>query len=318
MRIVRDAVATAVRDSHDPCIAAITLADGDAIAADLFIDAEGAMIDALDDAEPEAPQPFCDRVVRASLTPLTPPPLFSRVTAHGAGWMTQIPLRDRMAVEFAYASAHLTDAAAAEALAFHCPGTITGRDAPQPIRPGLRRRSWVGNCVAIGSAAGDPLPIDAAPLLALQLAIGQLILLWPIDRTAMPEAAIYDEEMAGQRARIADFTGQHFRLNRREGESFWDAARHAPISPELAAKIELFAARGMFAHFNHEAHVEDSWALCMAGHGLVPRSSDPQAGRVDDAALMAEFQRQLQMIAREVGGMETHMAALTRLAGKRR
>src|SRR3546814_3982545 len=76
--------------------------------------------------------------------------------------------------------------------------------------------------------------------------------------------------------------------------SYWDAARAAPISAELAAKIDLFAARGMFAHFNHEAHVEDSWALVMAGHGVTPRSFDPQALLVDDQALMAEFQRQLR------------------------
>src|SRR3546814_8921890 len=63
--------------------------------------------------------------------------------------------------------------------------------------------------------------------------------------------------LAGTRARVADFTAQHFRLNARIGEPYWDAARAAPVSAELAAKIDLFAARGMFAHYNHEAHVED-------------------------------------------------------------
>ena len=85
------------------------------------------------------------------------------------------------------------------------------------------------------------------------------------------------------------------------------------VSAELAGKIDLFAARGMFAHFNHEAHVEDGWALCMAGHGVVPRSFDPQASLVQDQALMAEFQRQLHAIAVEVRGMETHAQALARI-----
>ena len=69
----------------------------------------------------------------------------------------------------------------------------------------------------------------------------------------------------------------------------------------------------MFAHFNHEAYVEDSWALVMAGHGVVPRSFDPQALLVDEQALMAEFQRQLRAVASEVHAMETHAEALRRI-----
>ena len=131
----------------------------------------------------------------------------------------------------------------------------------------------------------------------------------------MPEADIYNEELAGTRARVADFTAQHFRLNARTGEPFWDAARAAPVSAELAAKIDLFAARGMFAHYNHEAHVEDSWALVMAGHGVTPRSFDPQALLTEDQALMAEFQRQLRAVASDVHAMDTHAEALGKMRG---
>jgi tryptophan halogenase len=155
--------------------------------------------------------------------------------------------------------------------------------------------------------------LDGAELLLLQLAVAQLVLLWPIDCVAMPEAAIYNEELGGSRARVGDFAAQHFRLNGRTGEPFWDAARAWPVLPELTAKLDLFAARGMFAHGNHEAHVEDSWALCMAGHGVVPRGFDPQALLVEEQALMVEFQRQLRGIAAEVRGMETHAQALARI-----
>ncbi|MGQ2929727.1 MAG: hypothetical protein ACT6Q3_04585, partial [Sphingopyxis sp.] len=65
--------------------------------------------------------------------------------------------------------------------------------------------------------------------------------------------------------------------------------------------------------YNHEAHVEDGWALVMAGHGVVPRGFDPQALQVDDPALMAEFQRQLRAVATDVRAMDTHAEALRRL-----
>lgn len=290
----------------------IELADGVPVNADLFVDADGALIALLDPQGGAAAGGVCDRIVRGSAAPLDPLPLYSRVTAHAAGWATLIPLSDRLAAELVYDSRHLSDDAARVVLE-----QIAGRPveigAIETVSGGVRTRPWVANCVAIGRAAGDAPRLDGAELLLLQLAVAQLVLLWPIDRAAMPEAGIYNEELSGSWARVRDFTAQHFRLNARSGEPFWDAARAAPVSPELAGKIDLFAARGMFAHFNCEAHVEDGWALCMAGHGVVPRGFDPQALLVEDQALMVEFQRQLRAIAADVRGMETHAQALARI-----
>lgn len=289
----------------------IDLADGQRIEADLFVDADGALIAALDSDGVAEGAPVCDRMIRGSAAPFDPIPLFSRVAAHAAGWTTLIPLADRTAIEFAYDSRHLSDADARAAMA-----SMTGRPVeggPELRRATARARAWTGNVVAIGRAAGDAPALDGAELLLLQLAIAQLVLLWPIDRAAMIEADIYNEELGGARARVADFSAQHFRLNSRTGEPFWDAARAAPVSAELASKIDLFAARGMFAHYNHEAHVEDGWALCMAGHGVIPRGFDPQALQVEDQALMAEFQRQLRAVAAEVRTMESHADALRRI-----
>ncbi len=292
----------------------IDLAGGEQLAADLFIDANGTLIAALDPDGAVARPGFCDRMVRGSAPVFDPLPLYGRVAAHAAGWLAMIPLADRTAIEFAYDSRWLSDADAPAALA-----AVIGRSvdaaSPVPLETAARSRPWVGNTVAVGPASGAAPALDGAELLLLQLAIAQLVLLWPIDRAAMPEADIYNEELAGTRARVTDFTAQHFRLNARNGEPLWDAARAAPVSAELASKIDLFAARGMFAHFNHEAHVEDSWALVMAGHGVTPRSFDPQTFLTGDQALMAEFQRQLRAVASDVHAMETHAEALRRMRG---
>lgn len=298
----------------DGVIQDVTLSDGERLTADLFIDADGILIDALDPDGAVAADPFCDRTIIASAPPLSPVPVYARAATHSAGYLSLLPLRDSTAIRFAYRSDHLSDEEATAALPSLTGMALLGREEPSSVAAHRRPRPWVGNCIAIGAAAGEPEPLDAAPMLSLQLAVGQLILLWPVRRDAMPEAAIYNDEIAGQQARIADFTAQHFRLNARTGELFWDDARARPVSPELQGKIDLFAARGKFAHGNHEAHVEDGWAMCMTGHGMVPASADLQADRVADDELMAEFQRQLRAVATEVGGMETHAAALARLA----
>lgn len=280
--------------------------------ADVFVDADGALIGLLDPEGKVHGQPPCDRLIRGSAAPLDPLPLYGRVTAHPAGWTSLIPLGDRLAAEIAFNSRAMSEADARATLT-----RIAGRPVEagqtETIATATRVRPWVANCVAIGPAAGTAPLLDGAELLLLQLAVAQLVLLWPIDRANMPEADIYNEELSGSRARIDDFAAQHFRLNARHDEPFWDSARAAPISRELASKIDLFAARGMFAHGNHEAHVEDGWALCMAGHGVIPRSFDPQAKLVEDQALMVEFQRQLRAVAAEVRGMETHAQALMRI-----
>lgn len=297
-------------------VEAIRLSTGGRIEADLFVDADGSLIDALDgEPAPAEGRPRHDRIIRASAPRLDPRPLYARAVAHAAGYALLMPLQDRTAVELVYDSDRLGDDEALAALPRLAGVAITAHDAAVSVPARRRGRRWIGNCVALDAGLDAAPSLDAAPLLELQLAVGQSVLLLPVNRTSMPEAAIYNEEMGGQAARIADFTAMHFRLNRRIGEAFWDEARAAPISSELAAKIALFGARGMFAHFDHEAHVVDSWALCMVGHGHLPASYDPEADRVDEQKAMAAFQSQLRAIAQDVPRMETHADALARLAG---
>lgn len=288
---------------------------GERIAVDLVVDTDGAVIDLVDPDGAVAPPRLCDRAIHASGPPLSPLPLYARTLAHPCGYAVLTPLRSRTDVMFAYDRRHMTDAEARDALPAAAGIRIDRIDAPHAPSRRVRHRPWVGNCVAIGAAAGLPAPIDAAPLLGLQLAVAQLVLTWPIARDQSVEAGIYNDEIGGQRARIDDFRAVHARLNTRP-EPFWSAAREQPVSAPLQAKIDLFAARGKFAHGNYEVHVEDSWALCMAGHGLVPRSSDPQVLRVAEQALMVEFQRQLRAVATAVQSMDTHEAALTAIAAR--
>lgn len=292
---------------RDACLAAgvrVVPAQESPPDADLLVDADGGWSGVITSS------PRCDRMILGSAAESYPVPLHTRAVAHAAGWTMLTPLGDRVAVACHYDSAHLAEANARMAMA-EAVGSVV--DAGAPIAVAARRvPGWAGKIVAIAEPDGESATFAASGLLELQLAIAQLILLWPVDRDVMPEAALYKTELVGTRARIDDFSAQHFHLARRSG-AFWDAARAAPISSVLKAKRDLFGARGMFAHGDHEAHVEDGWALCMAGHGIVPRSPDPQALLVDEQQLMAEFQRQLRAIATEVRAMPTHAQALAQL-----
>ena len=186
---------------------------------------------------------------------------------------------------------------------------ISGDVMASRIEHRLRNAPWVANCVAIGAAAFAGEPLDAAELLRDQIGIAQLLALFPVDRENMLEASIYNEEAVGPYQRLRDVTAAHYRLNRRTGESFWDAARTAPVSDELAWKIALFAERGMIAQYNRESFSSDSWEALLIGHGVTPRSWDPQLDAISDDRVAQGLQATLGAIKAQVSAMASHAEA---------
>ncbi len=300
-------------------IVALRLADDRTIVADLYVDATGPaarLIGALPGSDAPASS-FCDRILLASAPPLSPLPLYGRVAAHRAGWIGLSPLEGRTAIAMPFAGEHMTDGEAARMV-----GPLAGlRGVGDIVVTALDHRSrdrpWIGNCVAVGEAAHAGDPIDAVAAQAHQIAIAHLVALFPVDRSAMREAALYNEEVAAHQRRLRDFQAAHYRLNRRRGEPFWDAARATPIGDDLAGKIDLFAARGMVAQYNNETFNPDSWEAILVGHGVIPRSWDPQVDALPDAEVAGALQAILGSIRRDVSAMEPHEAARRRVATAR-
>lgn len=302
-------------------IAALRLSDGRDIVADLYVDATGRaarLIGALPGADTMAePTTPCDRMLIADAPPLAPPPLYSRIAAHRAGWIGLFPLGRRTAVTMAYASSHMSDDEAAGSLSALAGLRGIAVTARVPIDERLRLRPWIGNCVAIGEAAAAGDPIDAVVPQRTQIGIAHLVALLPVDAEQMIERDIYNEEVVAHQRRLRDFQTAHYRLNARVGEPFWDAVRERSVGDDLLAKLDLFAARGMVAQYNHETFNTDSWQAMLIGHGLIPRTYDPQVDAVPDADIARALQAMLGAIRADVGAMETHLAARRRIAAAR-
>ena len=291
-------------------IAVVRTGDGKVIEADLFVDAtepEARLIGAIDPVPVRRGSASpCDRMLTASAPAMTPLPLYSRIAAHAAGWLGFFRLESRTSVAIAYSREHLSDEDAARRLAKSAGARIV--DVVNDIAERVRDKPWVANCVAIGPAACTVNPLDAVKLHREQIAITHLVALLPIDRARMVEADIYKEEVGAHHARIRDYQAARYRLAKRTGP-FWDAARARPVSDDLRWKIELFAARGKVAEYKAESFNAYSWQALMLGHGVVPRSHDPQADSVADAEVAARLQRILGRIRAEVGEMVPHEAA---------
>jgi tryptophan halogenase len=311
--VTADAAPVAIAEAGR--VTVLRLSDGREIRADLFVDATpgATILSALGDGAPEdAAVSSCNRLLLGSARPLRPLPLYSRVAAHRAGWSALYPLQDRTGIAIAYDDAVIGDAEAASL----APVPLEGAPEIVPLAPFQRARPWIGNVVAIGEAAGQAEPLAASWLHRIQIAVTHLVSLFPVRADAMPEAGIYNEELAEWHARLRDFDAAFYRLNRRTGEPFWDAARARPVPDALDARISLFGARGMVAQYNQDSFAEEEWQACFLGLGLVPRAWDPQVDRVDDQLVMADFREQLAGIRGDVTAMETHEAALARATAR--
>ncbi len=291
----------------DGTIASITLEGDRRVAGDFFIDCsgfnglliEGALNAGYDDWSRYLP---CDRALAVPCertTPLTP---FTRATAREAGWQWRIPLQHRTGNGLVYSSAHLSDDRAAQILLDHLDGAPLGDPRPLRFTTGKRRRAWIGNCVALGLAAGFMEPLESTSIHLVQSGIARLLEFWPGDWIEPADVAAYNRATDAEWCGIRDFLVLHYRTNARD-EPFWRDRRMAAIPDSLAERIALFEANGRIVRDGDDLFTEVAWLQVMHGQGIVPRGHHPIA----DAIPARDLQEFLALGRRHAAGIAARM-----------
>lgn len=290
-------------------IAALRWDDGEMFEADLFIDASAAealLIRGMPGAGLESWREWlpCDHILTASGPRLRPLPAFSNVSAFRGGWVALHPLQDRTAVVAALSREHSNDQML-QNLAILAGTAIEGDAVITPLEAGIQRSPWIGNCVAVGTAAATLEPLDSALLYLLHLGIAQLIAVLgsPGDPVFAPEA--YNGAVAKRAQNIRDFQIAHYRLNRRFDEPMWDNARSASGPASLDARINAFKAEAKVPVDAGEPFDESNWTAILVGHGVVPQAHDPRVDRSSDEQNVERVHQRLQTIAQAVARMPT-------------
>jgi tryptophan halogenase len=291
-------------------IAAVILADGKRVEADLFVDASGpqaVLIGRMPGAEFESWREWlpCDRMLVASAKALRPYPAYSQISAFRQGWVGLFPLQDRTAVAAVYDGGQISDDELAGSLPVLAKLPIGGDAVVSDLRQGIRRRGWVGNCVAVGEAAFSLEPLDAVQLHSAHNCITQLMALFPVETGAFPEAESYDRAIRQVAGNLRDFQAAHYKLNRRFGEPLWDRCRDAAVPETLRRKLAIFSARGHVPLYDFETFLESSWASLFIGHGLTPESYDPRLDALPGQEQIGQVHRRLQDIVALVEAMPT-------------
>src|SRR6476646_3910101 len=211
------------RNAVNGDVSAVLLANGTRVAGDLFIDCSGfrgLLIEQELEAGFEDWSEWlqCDRAVAvpcASVDPLMP---LTRVMARKAGWQWRIPLQHRTGNGHVFSSHHISEDEATATLLANLNGAPTAD--PRTIRftPGIRRKSWVRNVVAIGLSSGFIEPLESTSIHVIQTAITRLLDLLPAGPVEEATRDDFNTRTRNEMERIRDFIILHYHANQRDGE----------------------------------------------------------------------------------------------------
>ncbi|MBI1682757.1 tryptophan halogenase family protein [Caulobacter hibisci] len=299
------------RDGLSGDVASITLASGEVVKGDFFVDCTGfrglligqTLESPFEDWSHWLP---CDRawaVPCARGGRLTP---FTRSTAREAGWIWRIPLQHRSGNGYVYSSAHISDDEAAAVLMGQLDGEAL--DEPRQIRfkAGRRTASWTRNVMAAGLASGFLEPLESTSIYLVQAAVMNLLKLFPGKRV---EPALVDEfnrRIDREYDRVRDFLILHYHANTRTDAPLWKQCREMEIPDSLKQKLELFRRRGHAPSHRDGLFSLHSWTSLLLGQGVTPEGYDRLADNVPLSQALAEMERQRAAITRRVPLMPSH------------
>lgn len=283
-------------------VTSVTLADGNRIEGDLWIDCSGfrglLIAGALE-------TPFvdwrrwlpCDRAVAIGCREAQPHKPVTTATAREAGWQWHIPLQHRIGNGYVYCSDHIGDDEAEAALRNRLEDDPVSAANRLRFTAGHRAETWYRNVVAIGLSAGFLEPLESTSITLIQSGLERFVQLFP-DRSCDPRlAATYNRQSTLEFERIRDFLLLHYLGNARIGEPFWDRMRGMALPDTLQAKLDAWRARGEFVRYEWESFQAPSWLSLYAGFGDLPRRYSPLADQFTEAELRDTFARMRAAIA---------------------
>jgi tryptophan halogenase len=301
-------------------IAALTLASGERIEGDLFIDCTGFRALLIGEALKVGYHDwshwlFCDSAIALQTESTGPAVPYTRSIARGAGWQWRIPLQHRVGNGLVYASRYQDDAAARQTLM----DNIDGRPLTDPrvirFRPGQRRQTWSGNCVAIGLASGFLEPIESTSIHLIQRGIVRLMQMFPTAGICQSDIDEYNRQTNIEIEHIRDFIVLHYHVTNRQDTQFWRDCRAMDIPDSLRHRIALFGDSGRVFRAPNELFAENSWIQVMLGQGIMPRQHHQAADLMGDAELTGFLESIRASVDKTVAQLPAHQAYMETYCG---
>ena len=219
----------------------------------------------------------CDSAVAVQTEATAPPVPYTLSIAHEAGWRWRIPLQHRVGNGLVYCSRYLPDDEAKQRLMVAVSGQPLRPPMTLKMRPGMRRKTWNKNCVALGLASGFVEPLESTSIHMIMTGVTRLMQLFPFGGIHPPFINQYNVETRTEFEKLRDFIVLHYHATQREDTPFWRYCKHMEIPDSLARRIELFKEGAHAFQVEGELFRVDSWVQVMLGQGITPRHYHPSA-----------------------------------------
>jgi tryptophan 7-halogenase len=296
-------------------VASLRLADGRSISGDFFIDCSGfgalviagALQTGYEDWSDWLP---CDRAVAIECERAVDPAPVTQATARESGWQWRIPLASSVGNGHVYCSTHLSEDEAVAGLLARADGAPLCDPRLARFKAGRRTSAWVGNCLALGDAAGFLEPLESTGIHLVQTALGRLFALFP-DRDFDPAiSAEYNRLTALEYERVRDFLVLHYAASKRDDAPLWRHCRSVQPPETLAHKRDLFARAGRIVTLEEETFAPASWLAVYTGLGVRPERHEPVIDIFGSATVAASFEAMPGVIRKAVETLPAHAAYL--------
>ena len=270
-------------------IAKLQLDDGDALAADFFVDCTGFASLLIGKALQTPFVPFAENLFNDAAIAM-PTPQAGAIesqtvsTALRHGWAWKIPLTNRVGNGYVYSSAHCSADAAETEMRQHL-GLLDSDTTARHLkmRVGRMSKQWSRNCVAVGLSQGFIEPLEATALLFVQRTAALLV--EALEKGDLGPAAQdqFNEAMHARFEATRDYIVAHYKTNSRTDTDYWRAnADNMNLSASLQQLLMTWMSRkplapGLKAERFGQGYPIVSWYALLAGMGVFPEAADLQS-----------------------------------------
>jgi len=289
-------------------VEAAILDDGSRVSGDLWIDASASAA-VLSSKLPGSAWVSWDQwlpattVVAMTRRSAVPPAPYAHVVAEAIGWRRIVPTQERFTE---------TIAGDESAPAVEQTSDVEGF-ARFRLEQGRRAEAWVGNCIALGTAATMLEPTAPFELHLVQRQLEGLVRLFPAGAGTAAERREFNRHFAQEADRARDFVIARAILCGHHGRH-WDRVRAMTPPAELAAKIALFRSRGRVPLLEGEPMEEADWASLFDQLGVRAHRVDALADALPIERLQAQLTRMRQVMIAAVAPLPLHGEVLAGLA----
>ncbi|MDB5430034.1 MAG: tryptophan halogenase [Caulobacter sp.] len=304
-------VVDVTRDGESGNVASVTLKSGEVVAGDLFIDCSGfrsllmgqTLEVPFEDWSKWLP---CDRAWAVPCERSEDFHPYTRSTAREGGWQWRIPLQHRTGNGYCFSSSFISEDEAHATLLANLDGKAQADPRMLRFKAGRRTHSWFKNCIGIGLASGFLEPLESTSIYLVQVAVMNLIRLFPRVPFDPVLAAEFNRLVDVEYDRVRDFLILHYHANSRDDSELWRYTRNMEVPDSLKHKLKIFKHRGHIEAYKDGLFAPSSWLAVLVGQGVVPDGYERLADNMEFTDLIGRMEELRGRIQTRVDAMPSH------------